>query len=39
MNKINIPESIKLYRLIASESGRAPEVGRIFYNRVPAAIE
>ena len=39
MNKISLPESIKLYRLIASESGRAPKVGRIFFKRVPAAVE
>lgn len=39
MDKTSLPESIKLYRLIASESGRSPEVGRMFYERAPAAVE
>ncbi len=39
MEKISLPESIKLYRLIAGESGRSPEVGRMFYERAPGAVE
>src|ERR1700756_1143782 len=39
MEKISLPESIKLYRLIAGESGRPPEVGRMFYERAPGAVE
>lgn len=35
LTKITAPESIALYRLVASESGRFPEMGRIFYEHAP----
>ena len=39
IEKINSSESIKLYRLVVGESGRFPEVGRMFYERAPGAAE
>lgn len=39
MEKISLPESIKMYRLIVGESGRSPEVGQMFYARAPGAVE
>lgn len=33
--KITSPDAIRLHRLIAAEVSRAPEVGEIFYRRVP----
>jgi TetR/AcrR family transcriptional repressor of mexJK operon len=39
MEKISSPVSIKLYRLVVGESGRSPEVGRMFYARAPGAVE
>jgi len=38
MEKISLPESIKMYRLVVGESGRSPEVGRMFYERAPGAV-
>jgi len=35
ITKITSPQGIKLHRLVASESGRFPEVGEIFYRRAP----
>ncbi len=39
IEKISLPQSIKLYRLIIGESGRSPEVGRMFYERALGAVE
>lgn len=39
LQKISSPESLALWRLVAAESGRNPEVGRIFYERAPKHIE
>ncbi len=39
MQKILRPQSVALHRLIVGESGRSPEVGRIFYDRGPGVIE
>jgi TetR/AcrR family transcriptional repressor of mexJK operon len=39
MDKIGLPESIKMYRLAVGESGRSPEVGQMFYERAPGAVE
>jgi len=39
IQKISLPDSIKLYRLVVGESGRSPEVGSIFYARAPGAVE
>ncbi|GGB29183.1 TetR family transcriptional regulator [Sphingomonas metalli] len=33
MRKLNNPDSIATYRLVVGESGRFPEVGRIFYQQ------
>jgi len=33
--KVTHPDSLALHRLVAAESGRFPEVGRIFYERAP----
>ncbi len=38
MQKILCPPSMALHRLIVGESGRSPEVGRIFYDRGPGMI-
>ncbi|MEJ7934530.1 TetR/AcrR family transcriptional regulator [Sphingobium sp. AN558] len=35
LEKITSPESIALYRLVASEAGRFPEIGHIFYQHAP----
>jgi AcrR family transcriptional regulator len=35
VEKVTSPEAIALQRLIQSEAGRFPEVGEIFYERVP----
>lgn len=37
--KVSSPESLALWRIIAAESGRNPEIGRIFYERAPKQIE
>ncbi|KER35702.1 TetR family transcriptional regulator [Sphingomonas sp. BHC-A] len=37
LTKITSPESIALYRLVASESGRFPEMGAIFYQYAPGS--
>ncbi len=37
--KISSPQSLALWRVIAAESGRNPEIGRIFYERAPRRIE
>lgn len=37
--KITSPEGIALYRLVASEANRFPEIGRIFYDRGPAITQ
>ncbi|HEY0270433.1 MAG TPA: TetR/AcrR family transcriptional regulator [Sphingomonas sp.] len=39
IEKISLPQSIKLYRLVVGESGRSPEVGRMFYERAPGSAE
>lgn len=39
MEKIGLPDSIKMYRLVVGESGRSPEVGQMFYARAPGAVE
>lgn len=39
IEKISMPESIKMYRLVVGESGRSPEVGRMFYERAPGVVE
>ncbi len=39
MQKILHPQSVALHRLIVGESGRSPEVGRIFYDCGPGVIE
>lgn len=33
--KLTSPEGMRLHRLVASESGRFPEMGEIFYRRAP----
>jgi len=38
IEKINMPESLSMYRLIVGESNRNPEIGRMFYERGPAAV-
>lgn len=35
VGKITAPEGIALYRLVASEANRFPEIGRIFHDRGP----
>ncbi|WP_167706690.1 TetR/AcrR family transcriptional regulator [Sphingobium fuliginis] len=35
LTKITSPESVALYRLVASEAGRFPEMGTIFYQHAP----
>ncbi|MET0361354.1 MAG: TetR/AcrR family transcriptional regulator [Sphingobium sp.] len=35
MEKVTSPDAIALYRLVAAEAGRFPEMGRIFYDRAP----
>lgn len=35
LRKVTSPEAIALHRLVVAESGRFPEVGRIFYARGP----
>lgn len=37
VRKLTSPEGIALYRLIVSEAGRFPEIGRIFHDRGPRA--
>ncbi len=39
IRKISSAEGIAVYRIIAGESGRSPEVGRIFYERGPGCNE
>lgn len=39
IEKISLPDSIKLYRLVVGESGRSPEIGHMFYERAPGAAE
>ncbi|MDE1918752.1 MAG: TetR/AcrR family transcriptional regulator [Sphingomonadales bacterium] len=39
MAKIREPNSIALYRLLVGQSMRAPEAGRIFFERGPGVIE
>jgi AcrR family transcriptional regulator len=39
IEKISMPESIQMYRLVVGESGRSPEVGRMFYERAPGVVE
>lgn len=38
LTKITLPESIALYRLVAAESGRFPEIGAIFYEHAPRQV-
>jgi TetR/AcrR family transcriptional regulator, mexJK operon transcriptional repressor len=33
--KVSLPDGLRLHRLIASEVGRFPEIGEIFYRRAP----
>lgn len=35
LQKVTLPESIPLLRLVMAEAGRFPEMGRIFYDRAP----
>ncbi|EQA99046.1 AcrR family transcriptional regulator [Sphingobium wenxiniae] len=35
LQKVTSPEAISLHRLVMSEAGRFPEMGRIFYERAP----
>jgi len=37
--KVTSPEGIALYRLVASEANRFPEIGRIFHDRGPAVTQ
>ena len=39
LEKLSSPEALALWRLVAAESGRNPEVGHIFYERAPKRIE
>ena len=39
LEKLSSPDSLALWRLIAAEGGRNPEIGRIFYERAPKHIE
>lgn len=39
LDKLSSPDALALWRLVAAESGRNPEVGRIFYERAPKRIE
>lgn len=39
LSKTSSPDSLALWRLVAAESGRNPEIGRIFYERAPKRIE
>jgi AcrR family transcriptional regulator len=39
LEKLSSPDSLALWRLVAAESGRNPEIGRIFYERAPRRIE
>lgn len=39
MGKLSSTDSLALWRLVAAESGRNPEVGAIFYERAPKPIE
>jgi AcrR family transcriptional regulator len=38
MNKAAVPDALATWRLVVSESGRSPEVGRIFYERAASHI-
>jgi hypothetical protein len=35
ITKLTTPEAVSLHRLVLGEAGRFPEVGQIFYERVP----
>jgi len=35
LEKVTSPQAIALHRLVSSEAGRFPEMGRIFYERAP----
>lgn len=35
LEKLNSPQAVALYRLVAGEAGRFPEMGAIFYDRAP----
>ena len=39
LSKVTSPQSVALYRLIVSEAGRSPEVGRLFFERGPGVME
>lgn len=39
MNKITNPDAVATWRLVVAESGRFPEVGRIFYDRAAGHVE
>jgi len=39
ISRIRLPQSVELYRLLCGESARTPEIGRIFYERGPGAVE
>lgn len=37
--KLTAPDALALYRLVAGESGRSPEIGRIFYEHGPQVLD
>lgn len=39
IEKVTSAQSLALYRLIAAESGRSPELGEVFYRRAPVATQ
>ncbi|MGU3391118.1 TetR/AcrR family transcriptional regulator [Sphingomonas sp. M1A8_2b] len=39
MDRTTNPDALATWRLVVSESGRSPEVGRIFYERAPHHLE
>lgn len=39
MERTTAPDALATWRLVVSESGRSPEVGRIFYERAPHHLE
>lgn len=39
MQRTTAPDALATWRLVVSESGRTPEVGRIFYERAPHHLE
>ncbi|WP_340313687.1 TetR/AcrR family transcriptional regulator [Rhizorhabdus argentea] len=39
LDKVTMPDAIALHRLVHAEAGRFPEMGAIFYERVPQTIQ